>query len=575
MTRYLVTSALPYANGAIHFGHVVGAYLPADVYVRTLRRLGEEVHFICGTDEHGVAITIGADRDGVSYPDYVARWRAEIEATFDAFGIEFDLFSGTSTCPKHAEFSLEFFQRLRDGGYLEKQTSEQLHCAKCDLFLADRYVLGGCPECGDEGARGDECPACGSWLDPLKLISPTCRVCNEAPLRRETTHFFLDLPKLRDEAIGEWFNGKEWKPNVDAFVKRLLEDVHSRPITRDMKWGVELPSELVDGEEGKVLYVWFDAPIGYVSMTAEWTASQGDPEGWRRWWQDPETRLVHFIGKDNIPFHTLVFPSMLHGVGADSEGRSFVLPWQVPANEFYNLEGGKFSTSEGRTIPPTEFFERYDAEVARFHLIASMPETSDSEWRWKEFQATANAGLADTIGNLVTRVLRFLDKHFEGVVPEINEAHLARLEGLLLGECGELADPAAHVKEFRFRKGAEQLLANAAVANVFIDRTAPWKLRKTDPVEAASVLGACCQYLAWIAHWMTPFMPKKAQALWEMLGQSGEVSELPWPGVPTPETWRVLPVGQSFGEVAGLFDKLEDEQITAEEEKLTAQVEAS
>lgn len=265
---------------------------------------------------------------------------------------------------------------------------------------------------------------------------------------------------------------------------------------------------------------------------------------------------------------------MLHGVGADSEGRRFVLPWQVPANEFYNLEGGKFSTSEGRTIPPTEFFETYDAEVARFHLIASMPETSDSEWRWEEFQATANAGLADTIGNLVTRVLRFLDKHFDGVVPAVDEAHRSRIEALLLNDCGAILDPADHITAYRFRKGAEQLLANAAVANVFIDRTAPWKLRKTDPVEAASVLGACCQYLAWIAHWMTPFMPKKAQTLWEMLGQSGQVADLAWPGTPTPETWQLLPAGQRLGEVCGLFDKLDSEQIQLEVDKLKPSVEA-
>jgi len=256
---------------------------------------------------------------------------------------------------------------------------------------------------------------------------------------------------------------------------------------------------------------------------------------------------------------------MLHGVGQD-----YILPWQVPANEFYNLEGGKFSTSEGWTIPLEDFFERYDPEVARFHLIASMPETSDSEWSWKEFQATANAGLADTIGNLVTRVLRFLDKHFDGAVPPIDEAHRARLEALLLDECGEIGDPAAHITSFRFRKAAEQLLANAAVANVFIDRTAPWKLRKTDPVEAGSVLAACCQYLGWIAHWMTPLLPGKAQALWEMLGQAGEVAELPWPGTPTPESWQLIPAGQKLGEVAGLFDKLDDEQVDAEIEALKA-----
>ena len=570
MNRYLVTSALPYANGPIHFGHVVGAYLPADVYVRALRRQGEEALFVCGTDEHGVAITIGADQNGQEYSEYVKGWHDEILKTLTNFGINFDIFSGTSTCPQHAEFSLEFFNRLREGGYLQKESSDQLYCNQCELFLADRYVLGGCPECGHENARGDECPACGAWLDPLKLVSPKCRVCSNEPQKRSTTHFFLDLPKLRDEAVGAWFGDKTWKPNVDAFVRKLLEDVHARPITRDMKWGVELPSELVDGEEGKVLYVWFDAPIGYISMSAEWSAAQGDPDGWKSWWQNKNTRLVHFIGKDNIPFHTLVFPSMLHGVGQD-----YILPWQVPANEFYNLEGGKFSTSEGWTIPLEDFFERYDPEVARFHLIASMPETSDSEWSWKEFQATANAGLADTIGNLVTRVLRFLDKHFDGAVPPIDEAHRARLEALLLDECGEIGDPAAHITSFRFRKAAEQLLANAAVANVFIDRTAPWKLRKTDPVEAGSVLAACCQYLGWIAHWMTPLLPGKAQALWEMLGQAGEVAELPWPGTPTPENWQLIPAGQKLGEVAGLFDKLDDEQIEEEVEALKARAQTA
>jgi methionyl-tRNA synthetase len=559
VSRYLVTSALPYANGPIHFGHVAGAYLPADVFVRCMRMRGHEVRYVCGTDEHGAAITIGAEKEGRDYAGYVAHWRADIKHLFDCFGIEFDVWSGTSICPRHTEFSQEFFRRLDENGFLQKRTTEQLFCEHDDMFLPDRYVLGTCPHCGHAPARGDECPACGSWLDPLKLGEPACKVCGNAPVVRATTHWYLDLPKLRDEYIGEWFRGKTWKANVQAFVGQMLEDLRERPITRDMKWGVPVPADLAGGEEGKVLYVWFDAPIGYVSMTAELADREGDPEGWRRWWQDPETRLVHFVGKDNIPFHALVFPSMLYGVKQD-----YVLPWAVPANEFYNLQGAKFSTSENRTIPIQEFFERYDPDAARFHLVASMPENSDSEFRWEEFQTTVNASLADTIGNLVTRVLRFIDKHFEGRVPELAEGLAAELDRTLLEECGAVTDPGASIEAFRFRRAAEELVANATVANVFVDREAPWALRKTDPERAAAVLNTLCNWLALQARWMAPFMPAKAQALWAMLGQQGEVSAAGWPEAPRAGAWRTLRAGQPLGEVAGLFAKIEDDAVAAE-----------
>jgi len=558
VTRYLVTSALPYANGPIHFGHLVGAYLPADVYARTLRMQGEEVLFVCGTDEHGVAITIGAEREGKSFEDYVAHWRGVIKDTFDRLGIEFDQWSGTSVCPHHAELSQEFFRRLDANGYLSRQATEQLYCPQHRMFLADRYVQGGCPKCGFERARGDECPACGAWLDPLRIVEPRCGLCGTAPERRETTHWYLDMPKLRDEFIGQWIEQHEWKDNVGAFVRNMLEDVPRRAITRDLPWGVPLPPE-AGAAPGKVIYVWFDAPIGYVSFTREWAEAQGRPDAWKTWWRSPDTRLVHFIGKDNIPFHCLLFPAMLWGVRQD-----YVLPWQVPANEFYNLQGGKFSTSEDRTIPLEAFFERYDRDSARFYLLTSMPETADSEFRWEGFQGCVNGALADTIGNLATRVLRFCDKHFDGRVPPLADGLRAELDAEILERCGAFSDPAEPVRAFRFRRAAEALVANATVANVFVDRTAPWALRKTDPERAAAVLNTCCEWLGWLARWMAPFMPAKAQDLWAMLGSAGAVAQQPWPGVPRAGSWRSLPPGQALGEVAGLFAKLDDETIQAE-----------
>lgn len=569
MPRYLVTSALPYANGPIHFGHVVGAYLPADVYVRTLRLKGEEVLYVCGTDEHGVAITIGAERDGIPYAEYVARWRASIKRTFDALGLEFDVWSGTSISAPHAQLSQHFFRRLGQGGYLLERESEQLFCPKDQKFLADRYVAGTCPFCGFRPARGDECPRCGKWLDPLNLIDPECKVCGTRPERRRTRHWYLDLPKLRDEHIGAWFDGHEWKPNVQSFIGNQLKEVEPRPITRDMSWGVPVPTDMAHGEQGKVLYVWFDAPIGYVSFTAEWAAARGTPDAWKSWWCDANTRLVHFIGKDNIPFHCLVFPSMLYGV---REG--YVLPWQVPANEFYNLQGRKFSTSGGWSIDLDDFFARHDAEAARFYLLSSAPETADSEWNWSDYQRVLNTQLADTIGNLATRVLKFLEKNFDGRIPACDPAHLAKLEPLLFQECGAFGDPAEAVTAFRFRRATEQLVENARVANVFIDRLAPWSLKKTDPALCGSVLNLCCEWLAWVSRWSLPFMPNKAQQLWEMLGNPGRADALPWCGVPQPGNWRRSMAGQPLGEVRGLFPKLDDAAIAAEIAALEARAKA-
>lgn len=553
MSQTLVTSALLYANGPLHFGHIAGAYLPADIYVRTLRMRGEDVLAVSGSDDHGVAITIAAEKAGEDYVAYVKRWHDDMRATFEALDIRYDIVSGTSTCPVHAETSREFFEQLLERGFLVERDSEQLYCLHDEMFLADRYVTGTCYACGHEAARGDECPSCGTWIDPLKFEDPACTVCGNRPEKRTTTHWYLDLPRLRDDGIGDWIRGHRWKSNVANFIANLLEDVPERAITRDMSWGVPLPEALGDKADGKVLYVWFDAPIGYISFTKELLESRGEgPHAWERWWKGEDTRLVHFIGKDNIPFHCLVFPSMLHGTGA-----GYVLPAEVPANEFYNLEGGKFSTSGGNAFDIKTFLETWDVDTTRFYLASTMPETSDSDFSMEQFVQIANTSLAGTIGNLASRVLKFIAKNHGGEIPAISEAHAAEMDQVLLSECGELEDPAGHIAAFRFRKAAEALVRNASAANVFVDRMAPWALRKEDPDKASASLATLCEYLAWIARWMAPFMPTKAQTLWGMLGCGGDVAAQPWPGLPEAGSWRSLPSGQPLGELGSLFPRVQ------------------
>jgi methionyl-tRNA synthetase len=551
VARIIVTSALLYANGPLHFGHIAGAYLPADVYVRTLRMCGDEVLAVSGSDDHGVAITISAEKAGEDYPSYVARWNRNMRATFDALDIGYDIVSGTSTCPEHPELSREFFSKLLANGYLVERQTKQLFCVHDDMFLADRYVEGTCYSCGSEGARGDECPSCGTWIDPLQFKDPRCKICGSTPEERTTTHWYLDLPKLRDDRIGGWIRDHEWKTNVEKFIENLLEDVPERAITRDMSWGVSLPPEVGDAGEGKVLYVWFDAPIGYISFTKELMRERGTPEAWKDWWQSEDTQLVHFIGKDNIPFHCLVFPSMLHGV---QDG--YVLPSAVPANEFYNLKGGKFSTSGGNAFDVVRFVEEWGVDATRFYLCSTMPETSDSEFSLEQLIQTVNTALAGTIGNLATRVLKFIAKNFDAVVPELQAAHREEMDRLILEECGPIEDPALHVREFRFRRAAEAVVANASVANVFVDRMAPWALRKEDPAKAASALNTLCEWLNWQARWMAPFMPTKAQQLWEMLGHSDQVADEAWPGIPEAGSWRCLTAGADLGTPEALFPRL-------------------
>ena len=577
MRRYLVTSALPYANGPIHFGHVAGAYLPADVYVRYLRARGEEVLYVCGTDEHGVAITLKAEQEGRAYADYVAHWHREILAFFARFGIQFDIFTGTSTCPYHVAASQRFFEVLRAGGFVLERTEEQWYSAAAGRFLPDRYLQGTCPQCGFERARGDECPRCGTWIDARKLGNPISLVDGSRPELRPTQHWYLDLPKLLAAGLRAWYDGLDpqrphapWKPNVDGQVQALLRDLRERPITRDLPWGVPLPDSVAE-RAGKVLYVWFDAPVGYLSATMEWCAAHGDLEQWRRWWQDPEARLVHFIGKDNIAFHLVVFPAMLLGQGVAWEGRTFNLPWAVPANEFYNLQGRKFSTSGGWYLDNERFFARFRPDAARFYVLWSAPETADSEFTWEGFQVVNNSLLADKLGNFASRVLKFCERRYDNKVP----AGSGALDGhpLLQAADQRWAEVGERLERHEFAAAAKALIAGCDALNQFFDGLAPWKLAKSpDPAEqlrCADALERCLAYLELLSRRFAPFCPEAAQRLRAMLGvAAGPLPGPSWgaegPGRPPAR----LSAGALLGAAGVLFEKIPDEVVAEEVARL-------
>ena len=467
--KILVTSALPYANGPIHLGHIAGAYLPADIFVRYKRMCSANIVYICGTDDHGVAITISAEKAGVTPSEHVAKYHAVITDIFDRMNIRFDNFSSTSR-PHHYEISQAFFRRINQAGYIEPKSSRQFYCPTDRMFLADRYVTGDCPYCGFQGARGDECPSCGKWLDPLEIKAARCKVCSGEPEVRETTNWYLKLDKLEPD-LKKWIAEKtHWKENVVNFVNGwFTEGLHERAITRDMSWGIPVPLEEA---KGKVLYVWFDAPIGYISSTMEWAEAQGRPEAWRDYWCDPNTRLIHFIGKDNIPFHCIVFPAMIMAQNRADED-VFILPENVPANEFYNLEGRQFSKSEGWYIDLEDFFTKYPVDVIRYTLCANMPEKRDSEFTWRDFQLRNNSDLADTFGNLANRVLTFARKNFDkripprGLLDADGEALLKTIERLP-AKVGE------NLERFEYRRAVFEVLEayRRASTKVSINRLA-------------------------------------------------------------------------------------------------------
>ncbi len=555
--KLVVTSALPYANGPIHFGHVVGAYLPADIYVRFRRMCGDDVHFICGSDEHGVAITLKAEQAGKSYEEYVDHWHGEIKRILTDVDIQFDIFSGTAKHrnPFHEELAQGFFTDLKENGFLEAKEEEQFYSNKLQRFLPDRYVEGTCYKCGHENARGDECPSCGSWLDAKQLKDPRSTLDGSKPELRKTKHWYLQLDKIRDEWLQEWFESKtdDWKPNVRHFVKEALKGLRERPITRDLPWGVPVP---LAGEEDKVLYVWFEAPIGYLSISKQYFTEQGNPEGFEQLWKDKNTKLYHFIGKDNITFHVVVFPSMLHGSQA-----GWIVPENVPANEFFNLEGKKFNTSAGWFIPEESIKGHYPVDSIRYALCTMMPETADSDWSWKEFQSRLNDDLADNLGNFVARTLRFAERFCDGVIPELGELRSQDQDILAAGEAAS-KEIAEHLASFNFRKACLRLMALGNDCNKYYDQEQPWKTRKTDSQSCGQTLRICAEMIRCLAVLMTPIMPNTSGTLLQALG------------IQEPASWRAaaglgLPVGPLRAEpLPVLFPKVDNKAIEQELAKL-------
>ena len=557
--RILVTSALPYANGPIHFGHIAGAYLPADIFVRFKRMTGTDILYICGTDDHGVAITISAEQAGVTPEQHVANNHALIVDIFEKMDIRFDNFSGTSR-PQHHEISQTFFRRINEAGYIEPRTNRQLYCAHDNMFLADRYITGTCPYCKFENARGDECPSCGKWLDPLEIIEPRCKICGRQPGPTETTNWYLKLDKL-EPMLKKWMGEKKhWKENVVNFVNGWFEEgLRERAITRDMSWGIPVPLEEA---KGKVLYVWFDAPIGYISSTIEWARAQGTPERWRDYWCDSETRLIHFIGKDNIPFHCIVFPGMIMAQN-EREEDVFVLPENVPANEFYNLEGRQFSKSEGWTIDLEDFFSKYSVDVIRYTLCANMPEKRDAEFTWRDFQLRNNSDLADTYGNLANRVLTFTRKNFDKKVPPLGE--LDEIDREILAHIKALPDKVAeNLDRFEYRRALFEVMELARDGNRYFDKREPWKTVKADKEKCGTTLSVCIHLLKAIAEATCPFLPETAQKLWELIGGEGQVEQADW----FEEPKKVPIAGTELPKPKILFTKIEDKQIEDEVTRL-------
>ncbi len=553
--QVIVTSALPYANGPIHFGHVVGAYLPADIYVRYRRLRGDDVHFVSGTDEHGVAITLKAEREGKPYEAYVDHWHGEIHRILRGIGIEFDIFSGTAhhRNPFHRELSQQFFKDLLDNGYLQTRTEDQFFNEKLQRFLPDRYVQGECYVCGYGQARGDECPKCGTWLDAKRLRQPICTLDASTPVLRPSKHWYLDLPQIRDQWLQKWFEGKgeQWKVNVRNFVVKALEDMPSRAITRDLPWGVPVP---LPDATGKVLYVWFDAPIGYLSISKQHFAAKGDPAAFERWWKNPETELHHFIGKDNITFHVLTFPAMLWGTK-----RGWIVPTNVPANEFFNLEGRKFNTSAGWYVDP-EAVAGLPVDAVRYALTTMMPETADSDFTWRDFQARVNDELADNLGNFVSRTLRFLERFFANKVPA-RTAPAAADTALLTAATTAAGQAADLFATFQFRRAAARVMQLSAEGNKYFDDQQPWVTRTSDPARCARTLRTCVELIRSLAVIGQPIWPTTSHTLLSALS----VGRAHWADaggerLPTGEIGLpILPV---------LFPKLHDEIVAAQQAKL-------
>ena len=547
--RNLITTALPYANGPVHIGHLAGVYVPADIYVRYLRKKGENVAFIGGSDEHGVPITIKAQKEGVTPQDIVDRYHKIIKDSFEELGISFDIYSRTSS-KTHHELSSAFFKKLYDEGKFIEKTSMQFYDEKAGQFLADRYIVGKCPHCGNERAYGDQCEACGTSLNATDLIDPVSAITGNKPELKETKHWYLPLDQY-EGWLKEWIleEHKEWKPNVYGQCKSWLDNgLQPRAVTRDLDWGVPVP---IEGAEGKVLYVWFDAPIGYISATKDLT-----PE-WEKYWKDPETRMIHFIGKDNIVFHCIIFPAMLKADG------SYILPDNVPANEFLNLEGDKISTSRNWAVWLHEYLVEFPGkqDVLRYVLTANAPETKDNDFTWKDFQTRNNSELVAIYGNFINRTLVLTQKYFANRVPERGE--LTDYDKEVLAEIPQIVERVEKSLEtFHFRDALKEAMNLARLGNKYLADTEPWKVIKTDEGRVKTILNICLQISANLSTLMEPFMPFSSQKLREFMN----IDVIDWDKMGD----GVIPAGHELGEAGLLFEKIEDATIQAQIDKLLA-----
>ena len=549
--RTLVTCALPYANGPVHIGHLAGVYVPADIYVRYLRMRGEDVLYVCGSDEHGVPITIKARQQGCTPQDIVDKYHKIIDESFKGLGINFDIYGRTSS-KVHEKNASEFFRKLYDEGKFITRESEQYYDPEAKTFLADRYIVGTCPKCGAEGAYGDQCEKCGSTLSPEELINPKSKLSGAEPIKKRTTHWYLPLQDY-EQWLRQWIleGHKEWRSNVYGQVKSWLDGgLQPRAVTRDLDWGVPVP---VDGAEGKVLYVWFDAPIGYISNTQELL-----PDSWEKWWKSEDTRLVHFIGKDNIVFHCIVFPAMLKAYGD-----GYILPDNVPANEFLNLEGDKISTSRGWAVWAHEYLKDFPGkeDVLRYVLTANAPETKDNDFSWKDFQTRNNSELVAIFGNFVNRAVVLTHKYFDGKVPAAGE--LLEVDREVLAQIPELkASLEKNIEGFHFREALKDAMSIARLGNKYISDTEPWKVAKTDIARTATILNVSLQICADLGIAFEAFTPFSAEKLRKMLG-----SPLDWNLLGQSD---ILKEGHQIGEAELLFSKVEDAEIQKQLDRLDA-----
>ena len=563
--RYTITAALPYTNGPVHIGHLAGVYVPADIYARYQRLKGNDVAYICGSDEHGVPITIKAKKEGITPQQVVDKYHAMIKTSFEEFGISFDNYSRT-TAKIHHETASEFFMKLyKDGKFIE-ETNQQLYDADANQFLADRFIVGTCPKCGFEESYGDQCENCGTSHNATDLINPKSAITGNTPSLKETKHWFLPLDQYQ-EWLKEWIvegHANDWKPNVLGQVKSWLDDgLRPRAVTRDLDWGIPVP---VKGGEGKVLYVWFDAPIGYISSTKEWAAKKGID--WEPYWKDKDTKLLHFIGKDNIVFHCIIFPSMLKAEG------SYILPENVPANEFLNLEGNKISTSKNWAVWLHEYLEDFPEkqDVLRYTLTANAPESKDNDFTWKDFQARNNNELVAIFGNFINRVVVLTNKYYDGQVPlpntfsDVDEDTLAMLK-----KYPQIISKS--IERYRFREALGELMNLARLGNKYLADEEPWKVIKENPERVQTILFVALQISAGLAVLCEPFLPFTSKKLKNILCHSTLDVESTWSDVSTKNT--LLPAGHQIGLAELLFAKVEDEEIQKQLDKLQASKQAN